>query len=194
MNDEPKITPKETEAKAAAEQGFTTLNISGGSEPSTSRWGEAEEYRKQMQSGARWFFWIAGLSLINSIAAATNSNWSFLAGLGITQFISGFALGLAEDLGGAVTVIAFTLDALVAAFFVFLGVFAQKGHSWAFIIGLVIYALDALIFLAVQLWFPLAFHAFVFYCLYRGFVANRKLSRLEPEMAPPPKVHFGNPS
>ena len=42
MNDEPKITPKETEAKAAAEQGFTTLNISGGSEPSTSRWGEAE--------------------------------------------------------------------------------------------------------------------------------------------------------
>ena len=194
MNDEPKITPQETEAKAAGDQGFTTLNLSGGSSSTPSRWGEVEECRKQMQSGARWFFWIAGLSLINSIAAATNSNWSFLAGLGITQFISGFALGLAEDLGGAVTVIAFTLDALVAAFFVFLGVFAQKGYSWAFIIGFVIYALDALIFLAVQLWFPFAFHAFVFYCLYRGFAANRKLGRLEQEMAPPPKVPFGNPS
>ena len=80
-------------------------------------------------------------------------------------------------------VIGFLLNALVAGFFVFLGVFAGKGHTWAFIVGIVIYALDALIFLAVQLWFPLAFHAFVFYCLYRGLAANRKLKQLEAEMA-----------
>jgi len=47
-----------------------------------------------MQSGARWFYWIAGLSMINSIAAMSNSSWSFLAGLGITQFIPGLALGV----------------------------------------------------------------------------------------------------
>jgi uncharacterized membrane protein YqaE (UPF0057 family) len=164
------------------EQGTTTLN------PGDQRSylsGETETYRRQMQSGARWFFWIAGLSLVNSIAAAADSSWSFLAGLGITQFISGFASGLSADLDGssAVTVVAFVLNVLVAAFFVFLGVFAQKGHTWAFLIGLVLYALDALIFLAVQLWFPLAFHAFVFYCLYRGFAANRNMNRVHSEMA-----------
>ena len=61
--------------------------------------------------------------------------------------------------------------------------FAYKGLTWVFIVGLVVYALDALIFLAVQLWFPLAFHAFVFYCLYRGLAANRKLTTLEAEIA-----------
>jgi hypothetical protein len=181
MNDETKALPVDPETTAASAQGFTTLNISG--ENSTSRWGEAGTYRQQMQSGARWFYWIAGLSLVNSIAALSNSNWSFLAGLGITQFISGFALGLSEDLGGAVTVIAMILDVFVAAFFVLLGVFATKGHTWAFILGLVIYALDGLIFLAFQLWFSFAFHIFVVYCLYRGFAANRKLKLLEAEIA-----------
>ena len=183
MNDETKVSTPTPEGTTASQQSVTTPNDSRAI-PSFL-WGEAEAYRKHMQSGARWFFWVAGLSLINAIAAATNSTWSFLAGLGITQFISGFASALSADLGdsSAVMVIAFVLNLLVAGFFVFLGVFAGKGHTWAFILGAVIYALDALIFLVVQLWFPLAFHAFVLYCLYRGFAANRKLKQLEAEMA-----------
>jgi len=181
MNEETKPVDTPPVPQAAAAEGTTTLNLSG---EKSYLWAEAEVHRKNMQSGARWFYWIAGLSLINAIAAATNSTWSFLAGLGITQFISGFASGLSADLGesSAVMVFAFILNVLVAGFFVFLGVFAYKGHTWAFIVGMVVYALDALIFLAVQLWFPLAFHAFVFYCLYRGLAANRKLITLEAEI------------
>lgn len=145
--------------------------------------GEVAAYRAQMQSGARWFYWIAGLSLINSIVALTNSNFGFLAGLGITQFISGLALGMSESFGTAVTAIALILDVTVAAFFVFLGFFAYKGHTWAFVIGFVIYALDGLIFLGFGIWLSLAFHVFVLYCLYRGFAANRKLKQVEAEMA-----------
>jgi len=182
MNEETKPVDTLLVPQAAAAEGTTTLNLSG---EKSYLWAEAEVHRKNMQSGARWFYWIAGLSLINAIAAATNSTWSFLAGLGITQFISGFASGLSTDLGesSVVMVIAFILNVLVAGFFVFLGVFAYKGLTWVFIVGLVVYALDALIFLAVQLWFPLAFHAFVFYCLYRGLAANRKLTTLEAEIA-----------
>lgn len=198
MNDETKVALPLPQATGAQEP--TTQNVGGQipqaagaqvsatpnrSEPNSFLSGEAEIYRKNMQSGARWFYWIAGLSLINAIAAAANSNWSFLAGLGVTQFISGFASGLSADLGesNVVMVIAFILNLLVAGFFVGLGVFAYKGHTWAFIVGLVIYALDALIFLVVGLWFPLAFHAFVIYCLYRGLAANRKVKQLEAEMA-----------
>jgi len=184
MNDEakaPAAPPVTTEASA---QGLTTLNLSGGTE-SPSNWADVEAIRQQMQSGARWFYWIAGLSLVNSIAAVSGTNWGFLAGLGITQVISGFALGLSEDIGGAVNVIALMLDILVAAFFVSLGVWASKGDTWAFILGIVVYALDGLIFLVFQLWFSLAFHAFVLYSLYRGLSANRKLKQLEAEMAAP---------
>jgi len=181
MNDDTKIATVNPETAAASAEGFTTLNISG--QNSTSRWGEVEVYRQQMKSGARWFYWIAGLSLINSIAALSNSSWSFLAGLGVTQFISGFAIGLSDDLGSAVTVVAMILDVIVAGFFVLLGVMAMKGHTWAFMLGLVLYALDGLIFLAFQMWFPLAFHVFVVYCLYKGFAANRQLKLLEAEIA-----------
>jgi hypothetical protein len=179
MNDEATVSHPAPEEKTTDPQGSSTLNLSGRS--SSLDVGYMEDYRRHMQSGARWFYWIAGLSMVNSIAASLNSQWSFLAGLGVTQFISGLGLGLSEDLGGAANVIALILNALVAAFFVFLGVFAGKGHMWAFIIGLVVYVLDGLVFLALQLWLPLAFHVFVFYCLYKGLSANRKLRQLEAE-------------
>jgi hypothetical protein len=164
----------------SSSEGFTSPNLS---DSNSFLVGEAAVFRQQMQSGARWFYWIAGLSMINSIAAMSDSKWSFLAGLGITQFISGFALGLSEDFGAAVNVIAIILDVLVAGFFVLLGVFAQKGQTWAFIIGLVIYVLDGILFLAFQIWLPLAFHVFVVYCLYKGLNANLKLKKLEAEIA-----------
>jgi hypothetical protein len=187
MNDETKVAQPmpqtaDDQVPATSPQGPTASNASV---EKSFLWGEAEAYRKNMQSGARWFYWIAGLSLINTIAAAYQSTVSFLAGLGVTQFISGFASALSADLGdsSAVMVIALVLNVLVAAFFVFLGVFASKSHTWAFIVGMTVYALDALIFLVLQLWLPLAFHAFIFYCLYRGFAANRKVKQLEAEMA-----------
>jgi hypothetical protein len=202
----PQAIPEEKKADSqapttptAASQGATTLNLSGQS----ARFGQSVPFemiypagaRDHMQSGARWFFWIAGLSLINTIIVMFEGNWSFLAGLGITSFISYFGIALAKDIGNAANVIAFVLNVLVAAFFVFLGVFAGKGHTWAFIIGLVLYVLDGLIFLAVGDWLPLLFHVFVCYCLYRGLAANRTLKRFEAEEAarlagPPAPVSF----
>ena len=35
----------------------------------------------RLKSGASWFYWIAGLSLINSISAAAGSTWRFIVGL-----------------------------------------------------------------------------------------------------------------
>src|SRR4051794_33834386 len=39
---------------------------------------------KQIKSGADWFFWIAGLSLVNSFVALSGKGWGFILGLGIT--------------------------------------------------------------------------------------------------------------
>lgn len=46
---------------------------------------------------------------------------------------------------------------------------------------MVVYGLDGLIFLLVQDWLALAFHAFVLYSIYRGLAANLKLSGLQAE-------------
>jgi hypothetical protein len=162
------------------QEGFTALNIS---EPgsTTTPPGLIEEYKRQSESGANWFFWVAALSLINSIIVLFEGQWSFLAGLAVTQVIDGLAISLAEQLGGAANVVAIILDAMVAGIFVVFGLLARRGLIWAFVLGMVIYTLDGLVFLLVQDWLPIAFHVFVLYSLYRGLAALRKLKALEAE-------------
>jgi hypothetical protein len=126
----------------------------------------------QLKSGASWFYWIAGLSLINSIVAFTGSDWRFILGLGITQIFDAFG----NDLGGAGKAVVLMLDLLAAGVLVFFGVFAHKRHLWAFVVGMVLIALDGLIFLFVQDWLGVGFHVFVLYCLFRGAKACRELN------------------
>jgi hypothetical protein len=125
----------------------------------------------QMRSGGSWFYWVAGLSLINTISALTGSDWRFILGLGITQVVDGFASEMAA--GGKM--VALVIDLLAAGLFIGFGVFANKGHAWAFIVGMVLFALDGFIFLLVKDWIGVAFHVFVLYCLFRGFTACRQV-------------------
>lgn len=133
----------------------------------------------RIRSGANWFFWIAGLSLINSVILLVNGKWSFLAGLGITQLIDGLATQTADTLGSAGTVVAIALDAAVFGAFVVFGIQSRKRQNWAFIVGMILYALDGLLFLMVQEWFGMAFHIFAVYCIFKGLSANNRLSELE---------------
>ena len=126
----------------------------------------------QLKSGASWFYWIAGLSLINSIVAFTGSNWRFMLGLGVTQLFDAFG----NELGGAGKVVGLTLDLLAAGVLVCFGVFAHKRHLWAFVVGMVLIALDGLIFLLAQDWLGVGFHVFILYCLFRGAKACRELN------------------
>jgi hypothetical protein len=126
-----------------------------------------------MRSGGSWFYWIAGLSLINTISAMSGSDWRFILGLGITQIFDGIGQGL----GGNGKFVALFLDLLAAGAFVGFGVFANKGHLWAFIVGMILFALDGLIYLLGPDWIGVGFHVFVVYCLFRGFAAARELRR-----------------
>jgi hypothetical protein len=80
---------------------------------------------KALHSGASWFYWIAGLSLINSISALSGSDWRFIFGLGITQIFD----GVAEGLPGGGKAIILILDLFVAGLLVMFGVFAYKRHT-----------------------------------------------------------------
>lgn len=132
---------------------------------------------RQAKSGGDWFFWVAGLSIINSIISLANGQWSFLAGLGITQVIDVVASSAGGGSGFAPT-IALILDLLAAAIFVMFGILTRHRQSWSYLIGMVLYALDGLIFLVAGEWLGAAFHVFVLYSLYRGLVANRALLKM----------------
>jgi len=167
------------------QEGLTTLGLAGNHPTGTAEAALTDAQKQQALSGANWFFWIAAFSVINSIVLLANGEWGFLIGLGITQLIDGVAAGAAEQLGGTATVLALFLDAMVAGFFVVMGLMARRGMGWAFILGMVVYALDGLIFLYVREWVNIAFHVFALYCIYRGFAANSKLQKLQAEAAAP---------
>jgi len=130
-----------------------------------------EALERQRRSGALWFYWVAALSLVNTVVALTGQEWRFIIGLGITQLADALA---ARTGHGGVTVA--LVDAAVIGGFVLLGRFALRGRLWAFGVGAAFYALDGLIFLAAHDWVGVAFHVFVLVMTVRGWDATRRLS------------------
>lgn len=156
------------------------------------------ELERQYKSGARWFFWIAGLTLLTSLLSLMGSNVAFFLSLGSTQFIDGVAVALAEELGQGARVVGIILDLLIAGVFVLLGWFALKRHMWSFVVGMVLFAVDAIILLYFQVWISLVFHALVIFWIFRGYQAARRLAALEAEAnlnlpSPPPPPDFSQP-
>ena len=131
-------------------------------------------------SGAGWFYWIAGLSVINSIVAATGSSWGFMAGLGLTQVID----GIGQSIGTLAKPVTLVLDGMVASVFVGLGWWARK-KTWVYATGMALYALDSIVFAVAGDWIGFGFHGLVLFFLWGGFTARRALDALPAATAAP---------
>jgi|SRR6185295_17502166 len=166
-------------ANSSANAGTLNLNVPGDSVLQA----EIADLTRRSQIGANWFFWIAGLSFINSVIVLMDGRWSFLAGLGITQFIDGMAKALSPKLGGAAVVFALLMDLAAAGVIILFGLMARQKHNWAFVLGMILYGLDGLLFLLVGDWLSLAFHGYALYCIFRGLSANRQLIELQPNVS-----------
>jgi len=88
---------------------------------------------------ANIFYLIAGLSLVNTFLAISGVNLALALGLGITRIFDQ-ALKSGGSAGPVLVV-----NAAVAGVFVAIGVFAKRGSSAAFLIGLLLYAGDAVL-------------------------------------------------
>jgi len=119
----------------------------------------------RVRIGAKWFYWIAGLSLFNSLAAISGGNFHFVIGLGITSVVD----ALARQTGSAGSVLDVIINTFIGGVFVLFGYFACKLQKWAFLVGMALYALDALLVLAFKDILSVAFHAYALFMIYRGF-------------------------
>jgi hypothetical protein len=133
---------------------------------------DAERIRLEAQrrSGAGWFYWIAGLSLINAVLALSGQGWRFFLGLGITQLVQ----EVAEQSGGA-GVKAGVVGLAAIAVFAVLGHRAALGHRWAFVLGMALYGLDGCILLLAQDWVGAGFHGFALVMINCGYGAAKRL-------------------
>lgn len=130
-------------------------------------------------AGAKWFFWIAGLSMLNTLFMLTKAKMTFGLGLASTLLVDAFARGFTKGAPNATQIIYsvdFVLDLLIAGTFVLFGVQAQKGKSWAFVVGGVLLALDTILVLLFKMWVGVAVHIFALLSIYAGYTANCKVN------------------
>jgi hypothetical protein len=133
-------------------------------------------------SGAHWFWWIAALSLVNTVMIHSGSDTSFAIGLGFTL--------IADSLFREVKLLAFGIDAIALGAIFALGWFGGRGHLWALVLGIALYTLDALIYVYFQEWMSVAFHGLALFYLFR---AAKQLKDALREAAAAAKVTLAPP-
>lgn len=141
---------------------------------------ELAALRQRLESGASWFYWIAGLSAVNAVVALMGSDWGFAIGLGISQIFSGIAVELQKEAAssGLAAVTLWVLAFASIGFIACCGWLARRPSLAAFVAGMVVFGLDTLIFLVATDWIGLIFHALALYFLWTGFSAAREIARL----------------
>jgi hypothetical protein len=155
----------------------------------------------ERRKGIGWFYWISGLSIVNSLIIHFGSDRSFVVGLGLTRLIDYrvdlplrgmpflfrlfnpiiFSYRLLErnlirfDISPDTTRL--FASVLIGAVFILFGVLGNKNRVWAIFVGLGIYALDTLILFAVGDYLSTVFHVFVLVMLFGGLRAALALAR-----------------
>ena len=142
--------------------------------------GEEVDLEERRNKGASWFYWIVGLTLINSIISLTGTDWSFSLGATITVVADYFAR---ESGSSSARIIALLFDVIVIAFYAACGVFSHRGASWAFILGLVFFALDSILMLITLQPIGILIHGWALFSIFSGLLANNNLRRLQREKA-----------
>lgn len=154
----------------------------GLAQPSSSQPADAQRAAQKMQaearmiSGGRWFYWIAGLSVGNTVISMSGGNIHFVLGLGMTQLVD----AIAKEIGPGATNVGLGVDIAIAGLFALLGMKAVKRGKTAFIAGMILYGLDGLLLLLFQDWFSVAVHAYALFCLFQGFRALGELNVIDP--------------
>ncbi len=145
---------------------------------------EQLKLERTFKQGVSWFYWIAGLSIVNSLIVVLGLNWNFLIGLGWTQVIDAIALLIGDAINPGqdlfiLKLFALGIDIVIAASFVLIGYLAfKKRNRPIYLIGIGLYVLDAILFLVFGGWANLIFHLIALWGLFSGFRALSKLGTL----------------
>lgn len=135
------------------------------------------------RNGSGWFYWIAGLTLINVIMTIINGNWSFVFGLGVTDLIYYITQELSSDFGNTALILGLAVNLFLLSIFLLLGRSAKNGRNWSFIVGFILYGLDALLLAYLTDYMGAIFHLYPLYCIFKGLQANRSIAAIDAELS-----------
>ena len=162
-----------------ADRVSTALGIPGEPLADTADAAEFAELENRIKSCGSWFYWIAALTLINSVVAFFGSEWGFFLGFSVLQGLD-FAV---SEASGVVRGVVLAFDVVVAVGFGALGIVARRCYVWPFAIGVVLYGLDSALTLLAVFFdgsiVAVALHGWALVSLILGITAVIKLRKLK---------------
>ena len=123
----------------------------------------------RISTGPACFYWIAALTVLNSIVVISGKSLRFAIGLGITAGID----VRAKELGAMGAVLDLLISGTTAGIFALLGNLAGKRIRWAFLAGMVLYGIDGLICLAANDILGALLHAYTIFAISRGMTTPK---------------------
>lgn len=115
------------------------------------------------KSSSSYFFWIALLSFVNTLLAYFGASFILLFWLGITQIGDAFIF---SDLWTDIKYSFIVFNIVIILIFLWLNYFVYKGSSLALKIGMVLYALDVVVFIYFKDLLSIGSHIVVLKLLY----------------------------
>lgn len=131
----------------------------------------AEAKVAAMERGASWFFWISALSVINSLSVTFGGLSDMLFGLGGTRVVDET---FRQSTLAGVNSAGLSFNLAIAGLFALLGFYARKGSDIAFVLGIFLYAIDAMILIGFRDVFAFGFHLVALFYMFNGLLASRR--------------------
>lgn len=124
-------------------------------------------------NGARVFYWITGLSILNSLIFFFGGDIQFVMGLGITMLSDGLISVFTHE----ANILQLVASVLLSGIYVICGYYAGKRYKAAFIIGMILYFIDAFIFLIFKDFWSILFHIVLLYEAFQGYRACKVIDK-----------------
>lgn len=121
---------------------------------------------KPINKSYNWLLIIGLLSILNTIIIANNSKVHFIFGLGFTQVID----SVLYQLLGGFKLLGILISSIFSGIFIIFWYFAKLKKNWAYIMGLILYSLDMLIFIYRKDWLSTGFHILALFFILSGYL------------------------
>jgi|GEM_PF-4367629 len=136
-----------------------------------------EATKKTLAGSAGWFLWIALCTIINIVLYSTNSDTR----LALSADSVEVAAVLFNQFGGGThefkMIVTYIIGIIGAGIYFLLTKPASEGKIWAFIVGFILYGLDAILPLMMTQWVGLAIHAWALYSMFGGIMACANMGK-----------------
>jgi hypothetical protein len=127
--------------------------------------------RTSVLHGADWFFWLAILSMINSLIVYYYQIPNTPVALGLTQWLDGTSGAFNASMSSSELVTNILIALVLAAF----GYLARRGNDIAFVLGMFLYLIDAFLLIGLRDFFGFGVHIIALFFLFKGLLASRHL-------------------